>query len=451
MTRIATLASSDLMLGLIARTQSQVQDLQTQVTTGKRAQTYAGISSEVGQLLDIESRRTLLDRFEHNNDLLATQLDAKQSTVGGIRETVRQFRQALLSTISSGTPLDPNQAGSLQEAAFRAMKNMQDYLNTDFDGRYLFSGSRVRTEPVQIGSSSLASFQSIYDGASVVYPPSRDAQVGRSGTLSAATTGGLTMTGTDTITAANAGAFALLEPGATITISDGASGNDGTYTVVSSDHDRQITISGTLSLGTSTITVNKTLANGVDNTAVISINNWFHGDQITQTHRLDQDRSLSLAVDAADPAFEKAMRAQRIVSGIGRTAGSPLADQRRTRARRLGVGSQQQRCDLHQQRHPGRRLPSSLWSADQYVVVELGRLDRCFCQDRRWSGEVLPRRRQDARRLGRRFLQRGFRIHLQPGGRRRSRRRDQRLQQHQQMGLDRRRLGNPRDLVIQQT
>ena len=235
----------------------------------------------------------------------------------------RQFRQALLSTISSGTPLDPNQAGSLQEAAFRAMKNMQDYLNTDFDGRYLFSGSRVRTEPVQIGASSLASFQSIYDGASVVYPPSRDAQVGRSGTLSAATTGGLTMTGTDTITAANAGAFALLEPGATITISGGASGNDGTYTVVSTDHDRQITISGTLSLGTSTITVNKTLANGVDNTAVISINNWFHGDQITQTHRLDQDRSLSLAVDAADPAFEKAMRALGLIAqGAAGSAGS---------------------------------------------------------------------------------------------------------------------------------
>ena len=45
------------------------------------------------------------------------------------------------------------------------MKNMQDYLNTDFDGRYLFSGSRVRTQPVQIGASSLAAFQAIYDGA----------------------------------------------------------------------------------------------------------------------------------------------------------------------------------------------------------------------------------------------------------------------------------------------
>ena len=324
MTRIATLASSNLMLGLIERTQNQVKDLQTQVSTGKRSQTYAGISSDVSQLLHSESRSALLDRFEDNNDFLATQLDATESAVAGIRETVHQFRQALLSVASvasSGTPLDPQQASDLQDAAFRAMKNMQDYLNTDFDGRYLFSGSQVRTQPVQIGASSLSAFQDKYDGDSVVYPPSRIAQVGRSGTLSAAITGGLTMTGTDTITAANAGAFALLEPGATITISDDA-GHKDTYTVVSRVNDQQITISGTLSVGTSTIAVNKTLAS-FDNTAVIDIDNWFAGDQITQTHRLDQDRSLSLTVDAADPGFEKAMRAFGLIAqGETGTAGS---------------------------------------------------------------------------------------------------------------------------------
>jgi hypothetical protein len=61
-------------------------------------------------------------------------------------------------------------------------------------------------------------------------------------------TGPLTMTGADTITATNPGAFAGLEPGATITISGSGSGNDGTYTVVSSDGDRQITISGALTV-----------------------------------------------------------------------------------------------------------------------------------------------------------------------------------------------------------
>ena len=44
MTRIANLAASDDLLQMLARTRRQVQDLQTQVATGKRSQTYAGIA-----------------------------------------------------------------------------------------------------------------------------------------------------------------------------------------------------------------------------------------------------------------------------------------------------------------------------------------------------------------------------------------------------------------------
>jgi flagellar hook-associated protein 3 FlgL len=312
MTRIANLSASEHLLGILARTQSRVQDLQTQVATGKRSQTYAGIAGNARELLGLEKGRQMLERFDRNNDSMKTGLDATTTVLDGIGETLRTFRQNLISA-SSGKPLDAQRASDLQQAAFRAMQDMQNFLNTDVDGRHLFAGSRVQTQPVSLPASTLAEFQKIYDGNEVVYPPTAAAQVGSRGTLTQASTGPLTMTGGDTITATNPGAFAGLKPGTTITISGSSSGNDGTYTIVSSDGDRQITISGALTAGATTIAVNNTVVDtpvGVPDTgAIITIGNWYQGDGIAQTHRLDDDRDFTLSLNAVNPGFEKAMRA----------------------------------------------------------------------------------------------------------------------------------------------
>lgn len=333
MSRIATLTSSDQMTVILARTQQRVQDLQTQVATGKRAQSYAGIAGDTRRLIGLETQRALLDRFEQNNALMATRLDATAVAVDGIGETVRDFRNTLRQELPSTSALTPAKAGELQQAAFRAMQGMQQYLNADVDGRALFAGSKVRQQPVDIGAASLAEFQARWNGSSVVYPPTREAQVGASGTLSHAQTGDLALTQStasgpfDTITAANAGAFAALQPGATITVAGSTTSNDGTYTVVSSDGDRTITIAGTMTFSGSdaAISVAAALADpagAVDTGASISIGTWYRGDTATQTVRLDQQRSFTLDLDGIDPAFEKAFRALGLIAqGAAGTAG----------------------------------------------------------------------------------------------------------------------------------
>jgi flagellin-like hook-associated protein FlgL len=267
----------------------------------------------------------MLDGFDRNNNVMKTRLDATTTAVDKIGETLRKLRQTLLLT-SSGQPLDARQASDLQQAAFRAMQDMQDFLNTDVGGRYLFAGSGARTRPVSLPASTLSQFQAIYDGDKVVYPPTAVAQVGSRGVLTQGITGPLTTTGGDTITAANPGAFTGLKPGATITIAGSGSGNGGTYTVVGTDGDRQITIAGTLTAGATTIAVNNSVVDtpaGVpDAGASITIGNWYQGDDVAQTHRLDEDREFTLSLNAIDPGFEKAMRALGLLSqGVAGTPG----------------------------------------------------------------------------------------------------------------------------------
>jgi flagellar hook-associated protein 3 FlgL len=82
MTRIANLAANEHLLAIVTRTQSQVQDLQTQVATGKRSQTYAGIAQDTRELLRLERSRQVLERFDRNNDLMKIRLDTTMTAVG---------------------------------------------------------------------------------------------------------------------------------------------------------------------------------------------------------------------------------------------------------------------------------------------------------------------------------------------------------------------------------
>lgn len=326
MTRIATLAANDHLLNIIARTQNRVQDLEVAVTTGKRSQTYTGLADDVRPLLDAENRLTQLDQFQKNNDMMGIRLDATSSAIDGITSTVSSFR-ASLTSFAAHQPISPEQAKDLQDQAFQTLKSIEAYLNSDVDGRFLFGGSRVRTPPVDFGFDKLSDLQNVYNGDTVVYPFTADGHVGRSGSLTHSDTGDLTTTdadgdGTyDTITSATSGAFKDLYPGATITVSGGSGGTgllDGTYTVVASDNDKNVKVRGTYTDASGHVTtVNKTVPsaateNGANLT--VKLGSWYQGDTTAQTHRLDQDRSFSLAVNAIAPGFEKAIRAVCIIA-----------------------------------------------------------------------------------------------------------------------------------------
>ena len=135
MTRVTTLTTSDQMTAILGRTQQRVQDLQTQVTTGRRAQSYAGIAGDASRLISTETRRSLLARFEKNNVLMQARVDASAVAVTGAADTIRNFRAELRTAISSDQALTPAKAADLQQAAFRAMQTLQASLNTEVDGR----------------------------------------------------------------------------------------------------------------------------------------------------------------------------------------------------------------------------------------------------------------------------------------------------------------------------
>lgn len=318
MDRISSYASHQRMLSTVFAQQARRDDAQWQVGSGKRYQSYQGFGIDSGRLLSLEATRIRLDRFAQLNDAVRQRLDIAEPALRGIDATLRGFREALMTT-GGNDPLDPEHVKDLQQAAFRAMQEMEALLNTPADGRFLFAGSRVKTKPVDLGLSTLEAFQARYDGLKTLYPPTREAHLGASLKVTTAESGGLVVSGGNTIATVDQSRvpspFAQIAIGATITLEGSGLGNTGTFTVVAKPSPYELVVSGTLALGDAALTVDATLTDGAEAPgAILSLGRWYQGDEVTATHRVEDQRQLTFDLTAVDPAFEKALRAMGMIA-----------------------------------------------------------------------------------------------------------------------------------------
>lgn len=317
MTRIADLAASNTVIARILETQKRLHDLEIQVSTEKKSQTYQGIARSSQQLVNYENARDKLESFVATNQTMDMRVQTTVTVVDGIKTTLTEFRDALFD-YEAGSLDNEQRVKDIQDAAFRALTDLSVHLNAEVDGRFIFAGGRVTTQPVDFGLTNLSDFQSQFDGEAVVYPPTREAHVETQLTTDTATTGNLTFTNNvaptaDTITAANAGTLAGIAVGSKFTVS-GSGTHDGTYTVVS-NNGTTIEISGTMAAPLDAITVDNDFTTADETVAAtISVSNYYSGDTTTQTHRVSDNRDFTIDLNGIDPAFEKAIRAMGIIA-----------------------------------------------------------------------------------------------------------------------------------------
>lgn len=316
MPRIGDYPSSNALIQYLLNTQARLTETQIQLSTQKTSTTYAGIAQSSQRLVTLENQRDLLDQFVTKNEVMDMRLKSTETVLGGINDTLKDFNDALIA-FQSGDMTDEDRVKDMQETAFRALQDLSVNLNTDIDGRFIFAGGRVTTQPVDFGLTTLTAFQSKYDGSSVIYPQTRAAHVESNFSFDSTVTGGLTLASGPpaTITAGTAGSLASIAVGSTITIGGSpSSGNNTEYTVVSNDG-TVIEVSGDITVGATTTTItNSFAADEAAPSATISSSSYYSGDTQTQTHRVAVNRSFESTINAIDPAFEKAIRGIAIIA-----------------------------------------------------------------------------------------------------------------------------------------
>jgi flagellin-like hook-associated protein FlgL len=133
--------------------------------------------------------------------------------------------------------MDRARIEDIQDYAFRAMHEMQDYLATKVGGDYLFSGTASDVQPVQFNYQTLSQFQTAFDGQLICYPTRCQANMANQ-TSGIADPGTLTFdAASGSIVAGNLHSLGGFPAGAILTVK-GSALNDGRFQVLANDGTR---------------------------------------------------------------------------------------------------------------------------------------------------------------------------------------------------------------------
>jgi flagellin-like hook-associated protein FlgL len=117
----------------------QLDDLQRQLATGRKADTYAGVGLDRGLLVGLRSRVDMLEGFESTIVNVNVRIDLAQSALGRLADIGRAVKSAAFQSPqveSDGTTV-------AQTAAYSSLGEILGLLNTKVGDRYIFSGSGV--------------------------------------------------------------------------------------------------------------------------------------------------------------------------------------------------------------------------------------------------------------------------------------------------------------------
>jgi flagellar hook-associated protein 3 FlgL len=146
MTRIATAAQNDLILFYMQQNQSNLNDLNAEISTGQAAQTYSQIAPKATQLADFRTEASRQQGFMDTIDTLTTRLQTMDISLAQIQDLVSKFRAQLPN--GAFNPTSPTVAQQAQQL----LQQVAGFLNVQDGTRYLFGGTNGSTPPVDLSN-----------------------------------------------------------------------------------------------------------------------------------------------------------------------------------------------------------------------------------------------------------------------------------------------------------
>ena len=166
MTRIADIAQNKAVTNLILDTQSRLNDKQAQISSNQKSQDYAGIAPDSMQLVSLEASERRMEQYLTDNVYVDLRLNGTLNSIDSLKHSIGDIRGLLRSLMVDGelaTGIDKDNICDVKT------QEIEDFLNTTINGRYLFSGSKTNTRPVETGTMSSAPQ---YDGTFNTKPES---------------------------------------------------------------------------------------------------------------------------------------------------------------------------------------------------------------------------------------------------------------------------------------
>jgi len=144
MTRIPDYVHQQQMTARVVDGLSRIRDLQAQVSSGFRAQDYAGIAQDASRLLATEIEHGRARQYGSNITQAMQRLEASDASVSALFDVASDLRTMLVQATSDNSGSEVPVA----ENARNMLNVVVTQLNAKLNGRFLFSGTRTDTPPI---------------------------------------------------------------------------------------------------------------------------------------------------------------------------------------------------------------------------------------------------------------------------------------------------------------
>jgi flagellin-like hook-associated protein FlgL len=136
---------SSQMIGNLVDLNNQLDDLQQQLGTGQKSQTYSGLGVQRGFTVGLQQQLSAMDGFDNTITAVNTQLSVAQTALQGIQTAASGVKQAALNS-----PFSIDQTGQTtdQQTAMGQLDQIIGQLNTQVGSNYIFSGMSPDKLPV---------------------------------------------------------------------------------------------------------------------------------------------------------------------------------------------------------------------------------------------------------------------------------------------------------------
>ncbi len=170
-------ATSSMSLQAIADMRNQLDDLQRQLGTGKKSESYAGIGLDRGLTVGLRSHLSTISGYQQTVTQVGVRLNLMQTALSQFDSVSQKTKMTVLQ---SQFTLHGDTQTQDQKNVRGTLDSLLGMLNTAADGRYLFSGRSVDQEPVDT-TDHILNGDGLKAGLKQLIDERRQADLGASG------------------------------------------------------------------------------------------------------------------------------------------------------------------------------------------------------------------------------------------------------------------------------
>ena len=149
----STIASFNFQQKNLLSLRSSLSMLEQQIATQKRSTIFGTMGTRTQEVQRLRADVNLMDGYIDNINAASIRGDIMDNALTEMTKIAKDMRDAITLTPAAGTNPD---VAYIQELGKTSMDFLEELLNTEINGRYLFAGSSISTEPYE-GSANLFS------------------------------------------------------------------------------------------------------------------------------------------------------------------------------------------------------------------------------------------------------------------------------------------------------